>query len=112
MPLPSPYDRIWLGVEKVTDVFHFPNHTSPQCRELYSPAQLKADNPNFNTQAGEQTFTWIGRFMHIVFAMNKTHHLFYLHHVVLRRNNFMTEHALNTMIIARSKNNLINIAGS
>ena len=79
LPLPSPFDRLWLEIKKIIDVFHFPNHVNPLCKKLYSPSQLKQDHPNFNTQAREQTFTWIGRYKHIVCAMNKTHHLFYLH---------------------------------
>ena len=37
---------------------------------------VKSQNPDFNTQAGEQTFVWVSRFKHIICAMNKTHHLF------------------------------------
>ena len=91
LPLPSPFDKMWLGVKKVIDVFHFPNHISPHCKELFSPKKLKELNPNFNTQAGEQTFAWIGRFKHIVCAMNKTHHLFFLHRMVLRRNLYTSK---------------------
>ena len=69
LPLPKPYDKLWLNVKKIIDVFHFKNHISPVCKELYSPAQLKADNPGFNTQAGEQTFTWITRFKHILVSV-------------------------------------------
>ena len=72
--LPSPYDRLWMSINKVIDVFHFRNHISPVCKELFSPAKLKADNPDFNTQVAEQTFSWIARYKHIVCAMNKTHH--------------------------------------
>ena len=95
LPLPSPYNGVWLGVKKIIDVFHFKNHVSPRCRELYSPAEVKESHPNFNTQAGEQTFSWVSRFSHILCAMNKTHHLFYLHRMVIRRNMYTSRCHLN-----------------
>ena len=86
LPFPSPFDKLWLNVVKIIDVFHFRNHTSKKCHTKYNPAKIKADNPHFNTQAGEQTFVWVARFKHILCSMNKTHHLFYLHCMVVRRN--------------------------
>ena len=56
-------------------------------KRKYNPDKIKSENPSFNTQAGEKTFVWVGRFKHIVCAMNKTHHLFHLHHMV-RRNAY------------------------
>ena len=86
LPFPSPFDKLWLNVVKIIDVFHFRNHTSEKCHTKYNPTKIKADNPHFNTQAGEQTFVWVARFKHILCSMNKTHHLFYLHRMVVRRN--------------------------
>ena len=54
LPLPPPMDKAWMNVDKVIDVFHFGNHVSPQCKERFSPAKLKEENPDFNTQAGDQ----------------------------------------------------------
>lgn len=88
LPLPPPMDRAWLSVHKVIDTFHLKNHTRKECHEQFSPEELKESNPSFNTQAGEQTFVWMGRFKHIVCAMSKTHHLFYLHRMVRRRNKY------------------------
>lgn len=86
LPLPSPMDHAWLSIQKIIDTFHLKNHKSELCHTLYSPQQLKERNPTFNTQAGEQTFAWMGKYKHIVCAMSKTHHLFYLHRMVRRRN--------------------------
>ena len=66
LPLPKPLDTIWIDVTKIIDVFHFPNHVSEECRKKYSPDKVKSENPSFNTQAGEQTFIWVGRFKHIL----------------------------------------------
>ena len=75
LPLSTPYDKIWLNVHKIIDVFR--NHTNPQCRVRYNPEKFQTENPKFNTQAGEQTFVWAGRFKHILCSMNKTHHFFF-----------------------------------
>lgn len=88
LPLPKPLDTIWIDVTKIIDVFHFPNHVSEECKKKYNPEKVKSENPSFNTQAGEQTFVWVGRFKHILCSMNKTHHLFYLHRMVRRRNAY------------------------
>ena len=88
LPLPSPFDTAWLKANKIIDTFHLRNHTGPDCHTKYSPETMKARHPNFNTQAGEQTFVWMGRFKHILCAMNKTHHMFYIHRMVRRRNKY------------------------
>lgn len=88
LPFDPPLNRLWLDIIKIIDVFHFKNHTSEECKKKYSPQQIKEANPDFNTQAGEQTFIWVGRFKNILCSMNKTHHLFYLHRMVLRRNTY------------------------
>ena len=28
LPLPPPYNKLWMNVQKIIDVFHFPNHIS------------------------------------------------------------------------------------
>ena len=92
LPLPPPLDLSWSKVEKIIDVFHFANHVLlPECKKNFSPDKLKKENPHFNTQASEQTFVWVGRFKHILCSMNKNHHLFYLHRMVLRRNTYTTK---------------------
>ena len=60
LPFLAPLDRLWLDVEKVIDSFHLSNHVSTACKDNFSPSKLKEDYPNYNTQAGEQTFAWVG----------------------------------------------------
>lgn len=88
LPFDPPHDRIWTDVTKIIDVFHFGNHISPDCKLRYCPEQVKADHPSWNTQAGEQTFSWLSRFKKVVCSMSKAHHLFYVHRMVIRRNNY------------------------
>ena len=82
---PLPLDRAWLRMNKIIDSFHLRNHVNPECHTSLLPQTKK--NPDANTQAGEQTFVWMARYKNIVYATNKTHHLFYLHHMI-RRNNY------------------------
>ena len=41
LPLPPPYNKLWMNVQKIIDVFHFPNHISATCWEQFSPLQFK-----------------------------------------------------------------------
>lgn len=91
LPLAPPLDRLWTDVHKIIDIFHLRNHISPECHTKFSPAEVKKQYPDYNTQAGEQTFVWVHRFSHILCSMNKTHHLFYLHRMVVRRNNYTSK---------------------
>jgi hypothetical protein len=88
LPLPPPLDMAWIHLEKIIDKFHFPNHSGIVCRDKYSPESFKAQFPNYNTQVGEQTFAWAGRFKHILCSMSKVHHLYYLHRMITRRNTY------------------------
>ena len=88
LPLEKSLDRVWMDVHKIIDVSHFKNQTSSRCKQLYNPAIYKSEHPFWNTQAGEQTFIWLGRFKNIVCSMPKHHHLFYIHRMVLRRNEY------------------------
>lgn len=91
LPFPAPLDKMWMNIDKFIDTFHLRNHVNPRCHEVYNPERLAVQIPNMNTQAAEQTFTWIARFRHIVCAMNKQHHLFYIHRMVLRRNMYTSK---------------------
>lgn len=95
LPLDPPYDRIWTNVKKIIDVFHFGNHVSPQCKEKYSPEEVKKAHPTWNTQAGEQTFTWLSRFKYNICSMPKVHHMFYIHRMVIRRNKYTAKCYMN-----------------
>lgn len=90
LPLPSPWDKAWSSVTKIIDSLHINNHKDKQCREQYDPSLLKRELPDANTMAAEQTFVWLSRFKKILCAMPKVHHLFYLHRMVKRRNQYTT----------------------
>lgn len=91
LPLPPPFNKMWLMINKIIDELHIRNHVS-QCQELMHPKQFGEMYPDLketkNTMAAEQTFVWLGRFKKIVCSMPKVHHLFYIHRVVRRRNDY------------------------
>ena len=73
---------------QIVDELHFRNHVDQTCRATYNPAQVKAEKPDLNFMVAEQTFSWLTKFRRILCAMPKTHHLFYLHRLVKRRNKY------------------------
>ncbi len=91
LPLPPPENQLWASVTKIIDVFHFRNHVSPVCRDSFSPKAVKDQNPNYNTQGGEQTFVWLARYKNSLCSMTKKHHLFYLHRMIVRRNAYTSK---------------------
>ena len=91
LPFPPPFDKMWLNLEKIIHSFHIRNHISPECLRKYSPENVKQEHKYFNMQAGEQTFVWVSRYKHILCAMNKVHHLFYVHRMIQRRNKYTSK---------------------
>ena len=73
LPLPDRFKSLWKVIKKIIDRLHLTNHVNPKCKVMYSPDQLPA---GYNTQAAEQTFSWLSRFKKIVNSMSQTHHLF------------------------------------
>lgn len=90
LPFPQPFNKLWEKIGKIIDTFHLKNHKRKLCHQLYNPKLLKDTHPSFNTQACEQTFSWLGKFHRILSAMPKVHNNFYLHRLVQRRNDYNT----------------------
>ena len=88
LPLSPPFHTMWKSVTKIIDNLHIKNHKDPRCLVQYNPSPVKEANPTFNLICAEQTFAWLSRFKKIVSAMPKTHHCFFLHRTVTRRNNY------------------------
>ena len=61
LPLPGHLSQLWFDVKKIIDSLHISNHKDQACKEMYSPAKIKEDHPNFNTMCCEQTFAWLSR---------------------------------------------------
>ena len=84
LPLPGNLAHIWLDVNKIIDDLHIKNHKDPRCKQYRAPAEIG------NTMSCEQTFAWLSRYKKILSAMPKTHHHFYLHRMVTRRNEYIS----------------------
>ena len=93
LPLPSPFDKMFKLLNKVIDFFHLKNHKRRLCRKKYNPEKIYSMYPDLknksNTQSCEQTFSFLSRFKKILNSMTKTHHLFMLHRICLRRNRYL-----------------------
>ncbi|XP_022111569.1 uncharacterized protein LOC110990776, partial [Acanthaster planci] len=86
LPLSWPWSHMWMYPRKCIDRLHIRNHTDSECRTRYHPDAHLEENDN--TISCEQTFVWLGRFKKILCAMPKTHHLFYIHRMIVRRNRY------------------------
>lgn len=65
LPLPPPYDKMWMKIKKIIDALHISNHVDPVCKRALHPDTIYNDYPDLkgtrNTQVGEQTFVWMAR---------------------------------------------------
>lgn len=92
LPLPHPFNKMWMEINKIIDGLHIKNHSDPDCQNNLHPNKVEEMYPELkgskNTQAAEQTFIWLGRYKKILTSMPKTHHLFFIHRAVKRRNSY------------------------
>jgi hypothetical protein len=84
LPLPPPYDEVWLKITKVIDRLHMRNHKRPECKTKYSADPLKEKIPGLNTPVKK-----------IMCAMPKRRQLFFYHRMVVRRNKYMVGYRKN-----------------
>ena len=88
LPLDAPYHKMWKKVTKIIDSLHIRNHTDTKCLATYHPKQVKDSHLTYNLMCAEQIFIWLSRFKRITNSMNKTHHCFFIHRIVTRRNRY------------------------
>ncbi|XP_055352285.1 uncharacterized protein LOC129598418 [Paramacrobiotus metropolitanus] len=94
LPLPKPFDEMWLRVSKIIDGLHIQNHKDPRCSKDYHPDNFYSTYPEAerrNTMAAEQTFAWLAKFRKQLNAMNKAKQIFFLYRMILRRNVYLAE---------------------
>ena len=87
-PRERPYNKMWKSVTKIIDSLHIKNHVDEKCQDTYHPKKVKEAHPKYNLMCAEQVFTWLSRFKKITCSMNKSHHCFFLHRIVKRRNKY------------------------
>lgn len=108
LPLPAPFDQLWLKVSKFIDDLHLRNHKRPECKQLYSTERIREKYQALNTPVCEQTFVWASKFKRIMCAMPKRRFLFFYHRMVTRRNRYTEKcHVLKRkpLLPGRRKNN-------
>ena len=91
--LPKPYDKMWLSITKLIDTFHVKNHVRKECQTTLHPRNFSTVHPELsyrNTQVGEQTFIYLGRFAKMFSSMTKRHFNFHFHRLVLARNDYIS----------------------
>lgn len=86
LPFPPPLNTMWRDIQKIIDRLHLQNHKQDKCKELYNPDKVLPEG--YNTMVAEQTFAWFSRFKKIANSMSQTHHLFYIHRNIKRRNAY------------------------
>ena len=93
LKLEKPYDQMWLKITKLIDTFHVKNHVRDECQTTLHPRNFANVHPELsyrNTQCGEQTFIYLGRFAKMFSAMTKRHFNFHLHRLILARNDYIS----------------------
>ena len=76
LPLPKPYDELWLKIKNVINRLHLRNHKEKNCKIEFTAEPLKEIHPDLNTMVAEQTFVWVSRFKKILNAMSMQRFLF------------------------------------
>lgn len=95
---------------KVIDSLHIKNHKDEKCHQLYHPDKVHKINENINLMCAEQTFVWLSRYKRIMCSMNKTHHLFFLHRLIVLRNEYtkMCHDVGRKPLLPKAKNKAVN----
>ena len=88
LPLPPPFNNIWLKINKVIDRLQMRNRKQPECKTKYSSDLLNDRIPGLNTLVAEQISVWASKFKKIMCAMPKRRQLFFYHRMVIRRNTY------------------------
>ncbi|CAG2201585.1 unnamed protein product [Mytilus edulis] len=81
----APLNKLWKTIKKIVDRLHLQNHKDARCKVTYDPSTIPE---SYNTMIAEQTFSWFSRFKKIANSMTQTHHLFYIHRQIQRRNKY------------------------
>ena len=74
-------------MQLVVDRFHFRNHDAPFCRKWVDPSKCNALHHNTQTEAAEQSFSWLARSKHMFCSMNEGAFQFMMIHLLSMRNS-------------------------
>ena len=86
------FSDVWKKTNKMIDGLHISNHKDAFCKEQLGPDRFDIMYLDLketrNSMTAERVFSWASRFKKIVSVMPKPRHLFYMHRMILRRNQY------------------------
>ena len=89
----------WLLDEKkvqlVVDRFHFKNHVGIFCKKWVDPEKCSALGPKTQTEAAEQSFSWLARSKHTLRHMNEGKFQFMVLHLMEQRNQWLVKRGVH-----------------
>lgn len=83
-----------LSVRKlklVVDRFHFKNHVGAFCKRWVDPSKCAELSESTQTEAAEQSFSWLARSKHMFRKMSQGRFRFMLLHMLHERNQFLLQ---------------------
>lgn len=78
-------------VQLVVDRFHFKNHVGKFCKQWVDPAKCAALGPKTQTEAAEQSFSWLARSKHTLRHMTEGRFQFMVLHLMEQRNQWLVK---------------------
>lgn len=79
------------SLELVVDRFHFRNHVGKFCKMWVDPSKCEALSDDSQTEAAEQSFSWLARSKHMFRGMSKGRFQFMLLHLLHERNQYLMQ---------------------
>jgi hypothetical protein len=76
-------------VQLVVDRFHFKNHVGKFCKKWVDPAKCAALGDSTQTEAAEQSFSWLARSKHTLRGMTEGRFQFMVIHLMEHRNRWL-----------------------
>ena len=76
-------------VQLVVDRFHFRNHVGKFCKQWVDPGKCTALGSHTQTEAGEQSFSWLARSKHTFRHMSEGKFQFMMLHLLDERNQYL-----------------------
>ena len=93
-PFPTDFQTAWHDTTPIIDGLHLKNHKRASCAVKYNPSKFHEAHPeatSANTIVAEQTFSWLAKYKEQINAMNEKNQSFFLHRIVVRRNEYIRQ---------------------
>ena len=97
------------SLELVVDRFHFRNHVGKFCKQWVDPSKCEALSDDSQTEAAEQSFSWLARSKHMFRGMSKGRFQFMLLHLLHERNQYLMQVPIKRSMRRKSATSLTNV---